>query len=76
MYVIDKEQKAELRPIRASAWRGKEWLIEEGLHPGERVVVEGFYRILPGVQVNALPYQQEKNVSASHAEEPLMQKTP
>lgn len=76
VYVIDKEQKAELRPIRASAWRGKEWLIEEGLHPGERVVVEGFYRILPGVQVNALPYQQEKNVSASHAEEPLMQKTP
>ncbi|SFD94004.1 efflux RND transporter periplasmic adaptor subunit [Nitrosomonas sp. Nm166] len=76
VYVIDKEQRAESRPIRASVWRGKEWLIEEGLHPGERVVVEGFYRILPGVQVNAISHQQEKNPSASHVEESTMQNVP
>ena len=76
VYVIDKEEKAELRAIRASMWRGKEWLIEDGLHPGERVVVEGFYRILPGVQVNAIPYQKEKNSSMAPAEEPTVQNTP
>lgn len=69
VYVIDKEDKAELRSIRASMWRGKEWLIEDGLHPGERVVVEGFYRILPGVQVDAVPSQKEKTSSIDHTEE-------
>ncbi|MGV8712430.1 MAG: efflux RND transporter periplasmic adaptor subunit [Nitrosomonas sp.] len=54
VYVINQEEKAELRPIRASAWRGKNWLIEEGLRPGERVVVEGFFRILPGAEVHAI----------------------
>ncbi len=54
VYVINQEEKAELRPIRASAWRGKDWLIEEGLRPGERVVVEGFFRILPGAEVHAI----------------------
>ena len=75
MYVIDREEKAELRAIRASMWRGKEWLIEDGLQPGERVVVEGFYRILPGIQVNAIPYQREK-VPIAHPEEQTMRDAP
>ena len=73
VYVIDKDQKAELRPIQASMWHGKEWLIEKGLQPGERVVVEGFFRILPGSLVNAIPYQKERNLSDLHAEKPLIQ---
>lgn len=76
VYVIDKEEKAELRAIRASMWRGKEWLIEDGLQSGERVVVEGFYRIQPGVQVNAIPYQKEKTSSLPLAEESILQNAP
>lgn len=59
VYVIDAEEKAELRPVRASAWHGNEWLIESGLHVGERVVVEGFFRILPGTRVDAIQAQKE-----------------
>ncbi len=76
VYVIDKEEKAELRSIRASMWRGKEWLIEEGLRSGERVVVEGFYRILPGIQVNAIPYQRERAPSVPHPEEQTRRDAP
>jgi len=76
VYVIDKEDKAELRAIRASMWRGKEWLIEEGLRPGERVVVEGFFRILPGAQVDPVTSQKETASSAHSAEEPNQQSTP
>lgn len=65
VYVIDEENKAQLRIVRASMWRDKDWLIEEGLRPGERVVVEGFFRILPGVEVNAIPHQSEKASSPS-----------
>ena len=31
VYVIDRENKAELQPVLASTWRGNEWLIKSGL---------------------------------------------
>ncbi len=76
VYVIDNDNKAELRPIHASAWHGNEWLIESGLRPGERVVVEGFYRIQPGTQVNAVQYQSGKTSPASTTEKNTDGKTP
>ncbi|SDY75486.1 efflux RND transporter periplasmic adaptor subunit [Nitrosomonas sp. Nm58] len=71
VYVIDEEEKAELRPIQASAWHSNEWLIEAGLYVGERVVVDGFHRILPGTRVNAIQYQREKTSSLIHTEKPI-----
>lgn len=63
VYVIDKGGRAELRPVQVSAWHGKEWLIEKGLQAGERVVVEGFHRILPGIEVNAVQHQKTQSLS-------------
>ena len=76
VYVIDEKDKAELRPIHASTWRGNEWLIEDGLHSGERVVVDGFHRIQPGVQVNPIQHQNEKTSSNINAEKKDTQTTP
>ena len=56
VFVIDENEQVQVRPVQASAWHGKDWLIESGLQPGERVVVEGFFRIMPGVKVQAVPY--------------------
>ena len=57
VYVIDDENNVERRPVTASAWRGQEWLIEDGLHSGDHVVVEGFHRIRSGTRVNPVPHQ-------------------
>lgn len=76
VYVIDAEDKAELRPIHASMWRGNEWLIEDGLHTGERVVVEGFHRVRPGIQVSTIPYRNKKASSSERPEEQDAQKMP
>lgn len=57
VYVVDDAETAELRPVEASSWHGKDWLIESGLRPGERVVAEGFHRVRPGVQVSTVPYE-------------------
>ena len=35
---------------------GTQWIIDEGLKPGERVVVEGVQKVRPGMQVNPKPY--------------------
>jgi membrane fusion protein (multidrug efflux system) len=76
VYVIDNNDKAELRPIHASAWHGNEWLIESGLRPGEKVIVEGFHRIQPGTQVNAVQYQSRETLPASTPEKNINGKTP
>lgn len=65
VFVVDDGEQVQVRPVQASAWRGKEWLIESGLAPGDRVVVEGFFRIMPSVKVHAVPYQTDKPSPAS-----------
>ncbi len=67
VYVIDSEDKAELRPVQAGPWRGDEWLIEDGLRPGERVVVGGVHRVRPGKQAKAIPYKGEKGEKGEKA---------
>jgi membrane fusion protein (multidrug efflux system) len=76
VYVIDEEDKAELRPVHASMWRGDEWLIESGLRSGERVVAEGFHRIQPGIQVNAIQYQRGPASSNNTGEQNKAKKAP
>ena len=31
---------------------GSDWIIEDGVKPGERVVTDGLFKIAPGMQVN------------------------
>ena len=57
VYVVNGEDKVELRTVTASSWHGQAWLIEDGLHPGDQIVVEGFHRIRPGTRVTSVPYQ-------------------
>lgn len=66
VYVIDEEDHAEFRSVKASSWYGNEWLIESGLHPEERVVVEGFHRIQPGIQVSIVATQNEKSATSKN----------
>lgn len=76
VYVIGEGDKAELRPVQASLWYENEWLIDDGLEPGERVVVEGFHRVRPGAQVTAIPYKDEKTIQNSPPEEKTAQSAP
>jgi len=56
LYVVGADDKVEIRDVQATSWQGNQWLIEEGLRAGERVVVDGFQRIIPGVPVKPVPY--------------------
>ncbi|MCA9421844.1 MAG: efflux RND transporter periplasmic adaptor subunit, partial [Nitrospira sp.] len=75
--VIGPDDKVEVREVDATGWRGGDWLIEEGLQPGERIVVEGFHRIQPGVQVNPVPFENGGATSESPGHEnPTPSETP
>ena len=68
VYVVGEGDKVELRDVKASVWRDKEWLIEDGLRTGERVVVDGFQKVMPGVQVK--PVQTTTSNPATEAPAP------
>lgn len=69
--VVGPGDKIEVREVQATSWKGSDWLIEEGLQPGERLVVEGFHRIQAGVQVNPVPFQNGGSTSESPSRENL-----
>ena len=51
--VVDKESKAEIRPVEVGAWFGDAWFIDRGLAAGDVVVVDGMVRLSPGALVKA-----------------------
>ncbi len=59
VFVIDENNTVERRRVVAGPRQGSRWVIEKGLQPGERVVVEGIQRARPGIQVNPIPVSQE-----------------
>lgn len=51
VYVVSQGNQVEVRDVKATDWQGDKWIIEEGLRAGERVMVDGFQRVVPGAQV-------------------------
>src|SRR5712675_1574949 len=47
-FAVNQDNKAELRKIRVSQSIDARTLIEDGLKPGERVIVAGQYKVQPG----------------------------
>ncbi len=52
VYVVNAENKIEVRPIVATRTIGSSWLVDSGLKNGDRIVFQGFQRIHPGAVVN------------------------
>jgi membrane fusion protein (multidrug efflux system) len=49
--VVGSDNKVNLRPVKVGPSFGKMWIIESGLNPGERVVVEGLQKVREGTVV-------------------------
>ena len=47
--------------MKTGARVGESWIIEQGLQPGEKVVVEGLLSVRPGVTVKAIPFQPKQS---------------
>ena len=52
--VVGAGDNVEIRPVTPGPRAGAMWVIEEGLVPGERVVVEGLQKVRPGMPVRVL----------------------
>lgn len=55
--VVGANNVVELRPISTAERVGEDWIVQQGLKPGDRVIVEGQLRVRAGAHVTPKPYQ-------------------
>ena len=67
VYVVNQDEKIEIRNVAASDWKGNQWLIDTGLSKGDRVVVNGVMKIGPGAPVKAVPWIAANGSAAEQA---------
>jgi RND family efflux transporter MFP subunit len=53
--VVGSDNKVQIRPVKVGETIGTDWIIAEGLKPGERVVAEGIQKARAGITVNPKP---------------------
>jgi len=51
VYVLDGDGNAAIRPVALGAMVGGQWLIEDGLSPGDVVITSNLQKIRPGIPV-------------------------
>jgi membrane fusion protein, multidrug efflux system len=56
--VVGPDSKVELRWVKVGERTGSLWVIDKGLKPGERVIVEGIQKVKAGMPVTPKPYQE------------------
>ena len=55
VFVVGPGDTAQTRDVQAGPWAGNLWIIDRGLMPGDRVVVDGLQKIAPGRPVKPVP---------------------
>jgi membrane fusion protein (multidrug efflux system) len=61
--VVKTDATVEQRMVKAGERVGNVWVIDSGLKPGEKVIVEGLQRVQPGVKVTVKTVKLEEEVS-------------
>jgi RND family efflux transporter MFP subunit len=56
---VDGDNKVSIRAVKVGDRVGNQWIIADGLTPGERVIAEGVQKVRPGMQVNPKPFALE-----------------
>lgn len=51
VYVANAQNVVEMRPVTLGEWSGSDWVVEQGLKPGERVIVDGLLQVRPGMPI-------------------------
>jgi membrane fusion protein (multidrug efflux system) len=53
VWTVDAAGKAEQRTVQTGSWAGTDWIIRDGLRPGDTVIVDNLMKLKPGAAVVA-----------------------
>ena len=54
VWLVDKQNKAQARPIEVGRWIGDQWLVLNGLDAGDTLIVDGVMLLTPGAPVKVV----------------------
>ena len=66
--VVDADNKVHIQPVRMGERSGNQCIIEDGLKPGQRIVVEGLQKIREGATVTTTNYVEESSLEPASTE--------
>lgn len=55
VWIVDNTGAAQQRDVTMGQQQGSDWVVEQGLKPGDVVVVDGAQKLRPGMRVQAQP---------------------
>jgi membrane fusion protein, multidrug efflux system len=61
--VVKPDATVEQRMVKAGERVGNLWIVDSGVKPGEKVMVEGIQKVRPGVKVSATPEKTKEAAS-------------
>ncbi len=67
VYVVDSENKAQVRPVMTGEIVGSRQIITRGLKEGETVIVDGTHKVMPGQAVNPVFVKEPAKAAAAPA---------
>ena len=71
IYVIRRDDTAEKRFVQTGPEIGNKVVVERGLGENERVVIEGYHKLVPGVSVHPVAAGDEKAIQQLREEDAL-----
>ena len=72
--VVGAEEKVEPRVIQVVRTVGENWLVSDGLKPGDRVILEGLQKARPGTPVKAVPFGAKPAAAPGPQQQPAAAK--
>lgn len=61
--VVMPDNKVEIRTVTTGERVGSQWIVTQGLQPGEHVVTEGLQKVEAGASVNPIPFGTEQSAT-------------
>ncbi len=65
VYVVGNGDTVAARDVQPGPWSGSLWIIDSGLSPGDRVIVEGTQKVAPGRVVKPVPIADSTKSAAA-----------
>ncbi len=64
VYVVSAGDTVVARDVKTGPWSGTLWIVDDGLKPGDRVIVDGVQKVAPGRVVKPSPIDTASKASA------------
>jgi len=68
--VVGADNKVDVRPVITGERIGSDWLISEGLKPGDKIIAEGTQKVRPGMVVDSKPFVAAPSAAAGAPAKP------